>query len=62
MIKVDVDARCHDCGVFEAEVLEPTYILAGSGEVIQVTDTIVQCKHRSLCRRIEEYIRNENNR
>ena len=43
MIKLDVQAYCHGCANFLADVEEPKKYYIGS-DIVEMTDTIVRCE------------------
>lgn len=50
MIKLDVQEYCHGCANFTADVKEPEKYHADF-DIIEMTDTLVRCEHRKLCRK-----------
>lgn len=60
MIKLDVQEYCHGCTIFKADVQEAEEFYAYC-EMVEITDTVVRCKHRRQCERLIEYLRKQVN-
>lgn len=62
MIKVDVEPYCQECPCFEvvADGPEKTVFASdpkdGVSKVIEMNNTVIQCKNRMRCRNIFDYI------
>ena len=59
MIRVEVQDYCQSCLEFEPDVENPTLFYAAF-EVVEQTDTVIRCKHRTRCENIKHYIDKEN--
>lgn len=58
MIKLVVEDYCHDgCRAFEAEVVEPAYYSSDDSYQICVTNTVVRCAKRNLCKQLLTYLK-----
>lgn len=51
MIKLDIKPYCEECMDFEAETEYPNTWYENNRE-IPAGDTVIRCRHRSLCSRI----------
>jgi hypothetical protein len=58
MIRVEVQDYCQSCLEFEPDVENPTLLYAAF-EVIEQTDTVIRCKHRTRCENIKRHIDKE---
>ena len=58
MIRVEVQDYCQSCLEFEPDVERPTQFYAAS-EVVEQTDTVIRCKHRTRCENIKRHIDKE---
>lgn len=53
MIKLDIMGKCQNCPEFEAKT--ESSILYGDFGVVE-KETIITCKHRSMCDSIQKYL------
>ena len=61
MIKLDVDEYCHSCAEFEPVVTERPKLTKVSFERFCFCDnTIIECRYRSRCEVIYNYLKNKN--
>lgn len=58
MIKLDVQPYCHNCQVFEADVVNAYKTINDDGEW-DLTDTVIRCRRRNLCSGIKKYLERE---
>ena len=58
MIRVEVQDYCQSCLEFEVDVENPTLLYVAS-KVVEQTDTVIRCKHRTRCENIKHHIDKE---
>ena len=56
MIKLEVEAYCHDCPLFKADVESNT---AWWGDNATMVSHVIRCDHRKQCDVIKEYLNKE---
>lgn len=69
MIKLEVEPYCHECPDFDPDLQRPeqeviNYREPGSKRLIsyvRISDTIVRCKNRIRCQKIQEYLEKQKN-
>lgn len=69
MIKLEVEPYCHECPDFDPDLQRPEQEVLysrepGSGRptsYVRISDTIVRCKYRIRCQKIQEYLGNQKN-
>ena len=58
MIKLEVEAYCHDCQAFEPDV-EDSVVVWSRDDNAYRSDTIVRCKAHKLCKRLVGYLKKQ---
>lgn len=56
MIRLDVKEYCHSCMDFVPDVIPARKQFADWSDVIEQSDTIIQCEHRGRCEAIRKYL------